>query len=192
MPPPVKAGKSSIWDLFEANADKLPTKEECIWSRTGCYTWQETYAQACSYAELFLSLGVTPNQLVAFYLNNSPEFMFAWAATWAIGTAPAMINHNLGGDALIHCLKLSDSKVVLVDGENELRSRVEEIRERIEGELGMKIIVLDDELKAKIAGIAPKRPDPELRRNIKGTDPVMLIFTRYGENLLPFSKRRSH
>jgi len=117
--------------------------------------------------------------MVAFYLNNSPEFMFAWAATWAIGTAPAMINYSLGGEGLIHCLKVSDAKVVLVDGDSELRGRVEELRERIEGELGMRIVVIDDELKAKIAGIAPKRPDPELRNNIKGTDPVMLVFTRY-------------
>lgn len=122
---------------------------------------------------------MTSHQLVAFYLQNSPEFVAAWLATWSIGTAPAMINHSLGGDALMHCLKVGDAKVMLVDEEGALRARVEEVRARIEGELGMKIVVLDAEMKRRIAGLGAGAPDPELRRAVKGSDAIMLLFTRY-------------
>ncbi|CAD0111121.1 unnamed protein product [Aureobasidium uvarum] len=47
-----------------------------------------------------------------------------------------MINYNLTGDALLHCLKISNSKVLVVDEDAGCRQRVEECRERIEQELG--------------------------------------------------------
>jgi acyl-CoA synthetase (AMP-forming)/AMP-acid ligase II len=64
--------------------------------------------------------------------------MFTLLAIWALGTAPAMINYNLTGDALVHCLKISNSKVLVVDEDADCRQRVEECRDRIEQELGIK------------------------------------------------------
>lgn len=136
---------------------------------------------SCRYAQFYLSQGIRPGELVAFYLTNSPEFMFAYVGSWAIGTAPAMINYNLSGDALIHCLKLSGSKIVLVDEDTECRDRIEQVRDRIETELGMKIVVLNAESKLKIAAIPAKRPEDRYRESMAGTFPMCLIYTRYVE-----------
>ena len=70
---------------------------------------------ACQYGHYFLSLGVQPGQVVAYYLQNSAEFAISWLALWAIGCAPAFINYNLAGPALIHCLKDSGAKILFVD-----------------------------------------------------------------------------
>ncbi|KAK5139684.1 hypothetical protein LTR04_003406, partial [Oleoguttula sp. CCFEE 6159] len=164
--------RTSLWYQFENQVYRLPATEQCIWSRDGTYTWLETHAQCCRYAQFFLSHNVQPGELVAFYLQNSAEFMFAMLGSWAVGCAPAMINYNLGGDGLVHCLKLSGSKIILVDEDSECRARIEAVRDRIEGELGMKIVVLDHALKAEINASEPKRPEEKYRQNVTGEFPI--------------------
>lgn len=132
---PASQKRASCYYLFERSALTYPTAT-CLWSHDGVYTWRETYDRACQYGAYFLSLGVRPRDLVALYLQNVPEFIFAWLGLWAIGSAPAMINWNLGGDALVHCLRIAGVKFMLVDTEEGCRGRVEGERKRVEGELG--------------------------------------------------------
>ncbi|KAF2116557.1 hypothetical protein BDV96DRAFT_28627 [Lophiotrema nucula] len=175
-----KAGadnRSSLWYFFEDQVKRMPETEEAIWSRTACYTWAETYANSCRYAQFFLANGVRPGQLVSFYLTNQPEFIFALLGSWAVGSAPSMINHHLAGDALVHCLKVSGGKLLVVDEDSEARERVEAVRDRIEGELGMTITILTKELKGEICRLEPRRPEDELRAGMKGTFPIFLFFT---------------
>ncbi|PSK33498.1 Fatty acid transporter protein [Elsinoe australis] len=172
-----KANRTSLWYPFEQCVRRMPATEECIWSRMGTYNWQTIHANACRYAQFLLSKGCQPGQLVAFYLMNSPEFIFTYLATWAIGTAPALINYNLSGDALIHCLKLGGTKVIVVDEDAECRGRIEEIRDRLENELGMTIVILDKETKEYILTLEPKRPERKYREVVKPSWPMCLIYT---------------
>jgi acyl-CoA synthetase (AMP-forming)/AMP-acid ligase II len=116
--------------------------------------------------------------LVDFYLQNSPEFVFAWLGLWSIGCAPACINYNLAGDALVHCLRLSGVRFVLADDDLQCRGRIEESRAVIEETLGMKILFLGSVLKTHIATtFPPTPPDEDLRLNVPGDFPAMLIYT---------------
>jgi acyl-CoA synthetase (AMP-forming)/AMP-acid ligase II len=155
----------------------MPPGEPCIWSRTGCYDWKEAYAQTNRYAQFFLEHGVQPDELAAFYLTNSPEFMLAMMGLWAVGAAPAMINYHLTGDALVHCVRVSGAKIILVDWDNECRQRIEDERPRLENELAVKIIILDDTTKAYINQLLPTRPPNHLRDNMKPEFPMSLLFT---------------
>lgn len=111
-------------------------------------------------------------------MMNRPEFLFTHLGGWSIGSAPAWINYNLAGDALVHCLKVSEAKVLIVDEDQECRQRIEDVRERLEGELGMTILVLDNALKGEISRTEPKRPEDELRVGMKGKFPLFLFYTR--------------
>ncbi|KAF2263382.1 acetyl-CoA synthetase-like protein [Lojkania enalia] len=170
-------GRGSLWYFFEDQVKRLPAEEEAIWSRQGRYTWAETHANACRYGQYFLANGVRPGELVAFYLTNQPEFMFGHLGSWAVGSAPAMINHHLAGDALIHCLKVSAAKLLIVDEDKDTVERVEAVRDRIEGELGMTIRILNQQLKGEILRTEPKRPEDELRAGLSGTFPMCLFYT---------------
>ena len=79
----VACRRESIWYFFEEAAGKYPDNVS-IWSREGCHTAKEVYEHACQYATFFLNLGVKPGELVAFDLQNQPEFIFAWLGLWAI------------------------------------------------------------------------------------------------------------
>lgn len=141
------------------------------------YDWATVYAQACRYGQFLLQQGVRPLELCAVYMQNSPEFMMALLGSWSVGSAPAMINWNLGGESLVHCLRLSGSKVVFVDEEVGCRERIEAVRERLEEDLGMRIVVLGKEMRERIAALSPERPSDELRAVVPGDFPMSLIYT---------------
>ena len=45
---------------------------------------QQILERSYQYASFFLDSGVRPGQLVAFYMRNSPEYIFAWFGLLAI------------------------------------------------------------------------------------------------------------
>lgn len=172
-----KQKRICLWYPFEEQVKRLaPTNTECIWTRTHSYTWSQVYDNACRYSSFYRGLGLQPDSLVAFYLTNSPQFMFAMLGSWGVGCAPAMINHHLAGEALLHCLKVSGSKVLLVDSDSECRKRIEDVRGEIEA-LGMRIEVLDSALQSKIAGLSAERPPDSLRADMAPEFPMCLLYT---------------
>jgi acyl-CoA synthetase (AMP-forming)/AMP-acid ligase II len=110
---------------------------------------------------------------------NSPDFMFAWLGLWSIGAAPAMINYNLAGKALLHCLKISGTKLLLVDEDPGLRGRIEDVGTQLEGGLGIKVIVVDIAVKATISATSEERPPDAYREGVKGDGHMCLFYTRY-------------
>ncbi len=173
----VKANRMSLYYLWE-DAALRRKNDECIWSREGCYTWTQSYDRINQWAQWYISQGVKPGDLVAFYLQNSPDFMFAWFGLWAIGAAPAMINYNLGGKALVHCLKISGSKIMIVDAEPDLQARVADVQAEVDADFGMKTIVFNQELRYQIAAKPALKPGDEWRSSVKGSDPMCLLYTR--------------
>jgi acyl-CoA synthetase (AMP-forming)/AMP-acid ligase II len=172
-------GTASLWPIFESQVKRLPDEETCIWSRNGVYTWRQTHAQAVRYGKWFLSLGVKPGDLVALYMMNSPEFVFASLGLWAIGAVPSWLNANMGGDALVHCVRLSEAKIMLVDEDEVVRGRMEEMRSKLE-EGGVNILICDaqfDDLLAKATAQMPGDIPAELRKDVTAMDPMSLIYT---------------
>ena len=88
-----------------------------------------------------------------------------------------MVNFNLAGDALVHCLKISGANIVLVDEEEKVRNRVEGVRQTLE-KIGMQAIVLFADLKSSIAAKTAQRPDESYRVGVKGSFPSALFYTR--------------
>jgi acyl-CoA synthetase (AMP-forming)/AMP-acid ligase II len=110
---------------------------------------------------------------------NSPDFMFAWLGLWSIGAAPAMVNYNLAGKALLHCLKISGTKLLLVDEEPALRVRIEDVGTQLEGELAIKVIVVNSAIKAEISAMTDERPSDAYREAVKGDGHMCLFYSRY-------------
>ncbi|OBT90156.1 hypothetical protein VE02_00959 [Pseudogymnoascus sp. 03VT05] len=167
--------QASLYYLWEESALRKGN-DECIWSREGCYTWTQAYDRVHQYAQWFLAEGVKPKDLVGVYLQNSPDFMLIWVALWSIGSAPALINYNLAGEALVHCLKISGATILLVDSDEALQARINESKSVIEGELNMRCVNLED-AKSVVVTLPAQRPGNELRDHVKGSDPMCLLYT---------------
>jgi acyl-CoA synthetase (AMP-forming)/AMP-acid ligase II len=140
------------------------------------------------YAAFFLSLGIRPGDIVAVYLHNSPEYLLAWFGLLSIGCCMAAINNNLTSDALVHCVKISGATIMLLDDDRGCQERVLSEGSRLEGELGMQILTLTEDVKAKIAALEAKRPDDSYRDRVRSDSPIALVYTRW--DMFPFSPCR--
>lgn len=133
------------------------------------------------YARYFLSQGIVRNDIVAFYLQNSAEFMFAWLGLLAIGAAPAMVNYNLTGKALSYCIKVAGAKIILAD---------EELFERIVGNENVKaldipVVLLTEALRMEIERLEAG----DLPSSVTGgTDGNSILALRYTSGTTGFPK----
>lgn len=177
--------KINIWATFCENSDQFADKD-CIWysdpstdpPTLHTYTWREAREHACQYAQWFLEAKVQPGDCVGFYLQNSPDFVLGWLGLLAIGCYPAMINYNLVGGALVHCVKIAECKILLVD---------EDIRERALGNpelrhLGVRIHVVDRDFRGQVSRIPVKMPDAEYTEVGGEKTKLALRYTRYVHN----------
>jgi fatty-acyl-CoA synthase len=71
--------------------------------------------RARRYARWALAEGVKPGEVVALVMPNRPEYMAVWLGLTRIGVVVALINTNLRGPALAHCLAVADAKLIIVD-----------------------------------------------------------------------------
>lgn len=173
----MKNKKANCFYLLEENVEKHPDIE-CIWSRTDIYTWKQVYDRVCQFGNYFLSLGVEPGDIVAVYLQNAPEFLIIWFGLLSIGCAPALINYNLASAALVHCVRTSGAKLLIVDSDEGCQERVRGSEAEMVASLGLKTVVLSDELKSEIASSNSTRPANSYRDTLQGKTPCALIYTR--------------
>lgn len=123
-----------------------------------------------------LEQGIRPGDLVGMYLHNSAEFVFIMFATLTIGAGPAFINYNLEGRALMHCLAVAETKLLIVDTDAACQQRIESSRRDIES-AGTRIVTLDTGLKQRISSRSVVVPADDLRAGMKPEWPYALIYT---------------
>ncbi|KAJ0162891.1 Isopenicillin N epimerase component 1 [Colletotrichum tanaceti] len=171
----VKTGRVSPFYVFEEAVQRHPY-DEAIWTRDGSISCKATYDRSMQYAQLFLSHGVRTGDFVALFMQNSPDFAFAWVGLLAIGAAPAMINYNLTGKALLACIETSTAKLVVVEGGPDIAAKCEDIQP----ELGLKGIQVVDvrQERSHIYQLDPVRPGDELRSPMTPASPIAMLFTR--------------
>ncbi|KAI3330264.1 AMP-binding enzyme [Ustulina deusta] len=170
----IQEHRVSPYYFFEKYAQAQP-REECIWWRGGSYTWSAAYSRANQYAHFFRAQGVEPNDLVSFFMINSPEFALAWMGLWAIGAAPALINHNLSQQALLHCLGIAGSQLLFADGPDELLERLDAVEEALSAS-GVRIVKLTS-MRAEIQALPTTRPPDELRAAVTPSSAFGLFYT---------------
>ncbi|CCF44530.1 AMP-binding enzyme [Colletotrichum higginsianum] len=170
----VKAGRVSPFYIFEESVQRHPY-DEAIWTRDGSVSWKVTYDRSNQYAQVFLSHGVKPGDFVALFMQNSPDFAFAWVGLLAIGAAPAMINYNLAGKALLGCIEISTAKLVVVDGGPDIAAKYEDVQTEL-GLKGIKVINIGQE-RSHIYQMDPVRPGDELRSSMTPGDAMAMFYT---------------
>ncbi|EFW99870.1 very-long-chain acyl-synthetase family protein [Grosmannia clavigera kw1407] len=166
-------GRRQSWQQWQ-RAREDPGYES-IWSRTGCYTRKEVYDRANQYGQWFQAQGMQPGDLVALFMENSPDFMTAWIGLLSVGAAPAMINYHLTSQALLHCLAISSARLVLVDGPATIHERIDDAQDELAA-AGYRVVKLAD-VRAGIYGQDVQRPGDELRADVAGDWPLGLFYT---------------
>jgi citronellyl-CoA synthetase len=115
----------SIGLKVEQNADRYGARPMVAFEgRT--LTWAEFNAMANRYAHALKARGIGYGDTVSLMMENRIEFLAAFVAISKVGAISAMINTNLRGRPLTHCITVTESKACIF-GE-ELTTALAEVK----------------------------------------------------------------
>jgi len=176
---------SVFWQGFRGHLNLFYTLESYATSKSTenriflrfedkAHSYAQIYDTAIRYGNyLKHHRGIKKGDLVALDFQNTDTFVFLLFGCWSIGARPALINYNLSGAPLVHCIKRAAARLILIDPVvaanvgDDVRSELPEVAFEI----------VTPELEQRMLAMEAIRPDDELRNDAKGDDMAMLIFT---------------
>ena len=118
--------RDSVVARMEATASQHASREAVVFEGKSL-TWGELNAEINRVAHTLKARGIKPGDAVALMMENRIEFLVCWLALNKIGGIAAMINTNLTGGSLVHCMKIADSRMCIF-GEERLEP-INDVRE---------------------------------------------------------------
>jgi fatty-acyl-CoA synthase len=184
-----------VCDDFETAVDRFADHTALVFEDER-YTYRQLDAIANRIAAWADAQGLKRGDTVALLLPNRAEYVPAWMGLAKVGIAAALINNNLTGAALAHCLSISNADHVIVDVET--MTSPETIRAGLarpltywvlngEGELGENRKPLD----LKAPKLAPDRPSRSRRAGLTAKDVALYIYTS-GTTGMPKAAKITH
>ncbi|MGD9814609.1 MAG: long-chain-acyl-CoA synthetase [Hyphomonadaceae bacterium] len=184
-----------IADDFERAVDRFADHTAIVFENERL-TYRQLEALANRFAAWADAHGVAAGETVALLLPNRSEYVAAWAGLSKVGVATALINNNLTGAALAHCLSISGASHVLTDVET--LAAVDTIRAGLPRTLTYWLIDAEQDLTPdrraldlKTPKLAPERPPRARRAGIKAKDVALYIYTS-GTTGMPKAAKITH
>lgn len=155
-------------------------------------TYRTLFERINRYARWALSVGINPGEKVCLFMPTRPDYLAAWLGISLVGGVVALINTNLVGSSLAHCVSLVGANHIIID--QDLVSKLEALSPQIRGNAtvwrtgaGDETSGIEQEL-VKFDGGSLSQTE---RRNVTGGDIALLIFTS-GTTGLPKAANVSH
>ncbi len=112
----------------ERNAERFGDLPALVCEDGGVATWAQFNATANRYAHFLRSMGLGRGDTVSIFMENREEFLPLVVATNKLGITAGLINTNLRGRPLGHCVAVTESRKCIFGG--ELRGAIEEIKDQ--------------------------------------------------------------
>jgi fatty-acyl-CoA synthase len=156
-------------------------------------SYAEFDAIANRYAHWARGQNLRKGSTVALFMPNRLEYAAIWYGLTKVGVAAALINNQLAGTALRHCLDISGAVHVLADGETL------PLFEQVRADLARNMVVWTLEgakgeqrdLSKSLKSCSQLRPDRSAREGMTAKDTAVYIFTS-GTTGLPKAARITH
>ena len=144
------------------------------------WTFEQVYGTVLQYGSwLKQEYGIAPGEVIAMDFMNKPQFIFLWLGLWSLGAFPAFINYNLKGQPLIHSVKSSNSRLLLVDEEIKFRitQEVMDILTTSEEGRAVQVVLFNEAVEKYILGMEGVQEPDSSRAGAKGPGMANLIYT---------------
>jgi fatty-acyl-CoA synthase len=122
--------------VFPAIVDELADRygdAPALLSDRESFTYRELAARANQYARWTLAEGIQKGDTVCLMMPNRPEYMALWLGITRVGGVVALINSNLTGATLAHCINVVTPKHIIVAA--DLLERFETARALMTGDV---------------------------------------------------------
>jgi len=156
-------------------------------------TYGELDAMANRFAHWAKGLNIRRGQVVALLMPNRLEYFAAWYGLSKVGVVTALINNQLAGYPLAHCLNLSGAAHCIVDAETS--PVFEAVRPLLERPMQQWVLGTahgdQRDLAQALKSCSQLPPDRAVREDMTARDVVLLIYTS-GTTGLPKAARITH
>jgi len=103
-----------IADVFAETAKKFPTKTAFVSAETGDkLTFEEADNLVNRIANVFQEAGYQKGDVVGLLMENCIEYMPIWLGLSKLGVTVSLLNFNLRGEGLKHCITVAECKAVI-------------------------------------------------------------------------------
>ncbi|RZJ93297.1 MAG: long-chain-acyl-CoA synthetase, partial [Brevundimonas sp.] len=185
-----------VCDDFEEAVDKFPDNIAIV-DEHRSLTYRDLDAMANRYAHWAKSRGLRSSDVIALVMMNRAEYLAAWIGFSKVGIATALINTNLTGQALAHCLSISGAFQIVAD--EETWKSVEAARNYVDRNLMLWVLGLKSEdesdtrrgLDNPVRSGSSVRPARAVRERLTNRDTALYIYTS-GTTGLPKAARIPH
>jgi fatty-acyl-CoA synthase len=170
--------EETVADIIEAAVDANLTRT--FISFEGRDTSYAAFdARASQFAHWGLSIGLKPGDCVALFMENRPDYIAFWAGMAKIAVKTALINYNLSGAGLSHCIKVANCRAIVMNP--ELAEQWTSAAALTPLDLGAFVLggeaaglkAMDDDLPK----MPRERPAKSVRAGVKGGDTAFFIYT---------------
>jgi fatty-acyl-CoA synthase len=156
-------------------------------------TYAELEAMANRFAHWAKGVNLRRGLVVALLMPNRLEYFAAWYGLSKIGVVSALINNNLTGASLAHCLNISGAAHCIVD--DETSPAFEAVREQLDRPMQQWVLgaARGDQrgLSQALKSCSQLPPDRIVREEIRARDTALLIYTS-GTTGMPKAARITH
>ena len=167
---------------------------EALISARGTLTYRSLSERANRYARWALDQKLAKGETVCLMMPNRPEYMAIWLGITSVGGVVSLINTQLRGPSLAHCIDIVAPKHVIVGGEliAQFRSATLSSRPKIwvhgrAENSGRELLRIDREIER----FSPAPLTPAERRSVTTADRALTIYTS-GTTGLPKAANVSH
>ncbi len=172
--------KDCIGARVEVNAANLANQTAILFEGQEV-TWGELNALANRYANYLTSAGVARGDTVSLIMENRIEFMALVIGLNKIGVTAALINTNLRGRPLTHCIAVTESKKCIVGA--ELAQAVKDVQADLSLDPNQDYFVVPDPTGGAVAGEGDLDLDA-LSQAASTANPAATAHTTLGETAL--------
>ncbi|GAA0639676.1 long-chain-acyl-CoA synthetase [Brevundimonas lenta] len=185
-----------VCDDWEEAVDKYP-EHIAIQDDKRSISYRELDAMANRFGHWAQSRRLKRGDTVALVMLNRAEYIAAWMGFAKVGVGTALINTNLTGHALAHCLTISNASQVVTD--EDCWRKVEEARGRVGRNLMLWVLGLNDAdeaderrgLDKPVRSGSSVRPAKSVRSGLTNRDTALYIYTS-GTTGLPKAAKITH
>lgn len=181
-----KKDKVNLFYVLEEHANSPQTAHRpFLVYQSQSWTFKQTYDTVLRYAGwLHNTYHIKFKEIIAIDFMNCPQFIFLTLALWSLGATPAFINYNLTSTPLIHCVRASTARLLLVDP--EIRSVISpEVLSALSsptfrsgsGGGPTKVVFLEKDFQTSLPYYPSYRAPDEVRNGTTGKDRAVLIYT---------------
>ena len=142
-------------------------------------SYTEFDARANQFAHWGLSVGLKKGECVALFMENRPDYIAFWAGMAKIAVKTALINYNLTGGGLAHCVKITSARAIVMNP--ELAPNFESARSQTPLDLGAFVLGGRTQgltpIDAAVDRMPTTRPDRSARAGVRGAEVALYIYT---------------